>query len=480
VHDDPSLPSGNFSLSPANRVYTYDTLNRISTANSITYTFDRFGNRLGVNGVGPAYDANNRIASGYGYTYDAAGNVLNDGAHSYAYDAENRLIRVDNPSGTQNYFYDAMGRRVQTNTAAGTKDFLYDLGGHAVAELLQSGSALVWTRGEVYAAGQHLATYSNSTTYFDHNDWLGTERSRSTVTGTQYEICTSGPYGDNLVCQGQGGDASPLHFTGKQRDSESNLDYFGARYYASTAGRFISPDWSAKADPVPYAKLDDPQTLNLYSYVLNHPSNSIDPNGHDWFYVSKKWQWQKGHVYHDGQGNATKAKGYAGLLVATVTGTNRKGATTYSLTLYDQNKVVATGTGFSGNNNYPETGAIKDGNYQILGRFDPPPTAPNPASPDNNPPPIYGYQTIDPSINAYAGAVYQAYGPMRARLNPLDPSNTDPGVYFHGQFGDAFHSEGWTHGCLSYGRDTTMIDYMADHFGNAWTGVSVDTQVVKP
>jgi len=79
----------------------------------------------------------------------------------------------------------------------------------------------------------------------------------------------------------------------------------------------------------------------------------------------------------------------------------------------------------------------------------------------------------------YANAVYQAYGPMRARLNPLDPSDSQ-GAYFHGQFGDAFHSEGWTHGCLSYGRDTTMIDYMSGHFGNTWTGVSVDTQVEKP
>ncbi len=86
-------------------------------------------------------------------------------------------------------------------------------------------------------------------------------------------------------------------------------------------------------------------------------------------------------MYHDANGNATKDKGYAGLLVAQATGTNKQGTTTYNLTLYDQNKVVATGTGFSGNNNYANTGAIKDGNYQILGRFDAPPTAPNPASP---------------------------------------------------------------------------------------------------
>ena len=68
--------------------------------------------------------------------------------------------------------------------------------------------------------------------------------------------------------------------TGKERDSESGNDYFGARYYASTMGRFLSPDWSAKVAPVPYAKLDNPQTLNLYAYVGNNPLNRTDPTGH--------------------------------------------------------------------------------------------------------------------------------------------------------------------------------------------------------
>ena len=45
-------------------------------------------------------------------------------------------------------------------------------------------------------------------------------------------------------------------------------------------GRFMSPDWSAKEEPVPYAKLDDPQTLNLYAYVRNHPTEIVDPDGH--------------------------------------------------------------------------------------------------------------------------------------------------------------------------------------------------------
>jgi len=69
-------------------------------------------------------------------------------------------------------------------------------------------------------------------------------------------------------------------FTGKERDAESGLDYMFARYYNSATGRFLSPDWSAKVEPVPYAKLDDPQSLNLYSYVGNNPVGRADPDGH--------------------------------------------------------------------------------------------------------------------------------------------------------------------------------------------------------
>ncbi len=69
-------------------------------------------------------------------------------------------------------------------------------------------------------------------------------------------------------------------FTGKDRYTESGNDYFGARYYASSMGRFMSPDWSAKEEPVPYAKLGDPQTLNLYAYVGNNPLSRTDPDGH--------------------------------------------------------------------------------------------------------------------------------------------------------------------------------------------------------
>src|SRR5262249_2933359 len=77
-----------------------------------------------------------------------------------------------------------------------------------------------------------------------------------------------------------GTDATEQHFTGKERDTESGNDFFGARYYESGLGRWLSPDWSAQVEPVPYAKIDNPQSLDLYSYVLNNPSLLADLDGH--------------------------------------------------------------------------------------------------------------------------------------------------------------------------------------------------------
>jgi len=81
---------------------------------------------------------------------------------------------------------------------------------------------------------------------------------------------------------------SPSLFTGKERDAESGLDNFGARYFGSSLGRFET------ADPLPWlswqlgnskdrdrftAFLGNPQNLNLYAYVLNNPLNKTDPTG---------------------------------------------------------------------------------------------------------------------------------------------------------------------------------------------------------
>lgn len=77
------------------------------------------------------------------------------------------------------------------------------------------------------------------------------------------------------------GDSNHYKFTGKERDSETSLDYFGARHYSNGLGRFITPDWSRVPVPVPYADLADSQSFNQYSYVRNIPTSSFDVDGHD-------------------------------------------------------------------------------------------------------------------------------------------------------------------------------------------------------
>ena len=97
-------------------------------------------------------------------------------------------------------------------------------------------------------------------------------------TGTIQKEADYYPYGGELLVSGT--DPNNYKFTGKERDAESNLDEFGARYFASSLGRFMAPDWAAKATAVPYASFGDPQTLNLYGYVRNNPLSKADADGH--------------------------------------------------------------------------------------------------------------------------------------------------------------------------------------------------------
>jgi len=127
-----------------------------------------------------------------------------------------------------------------------------------------------WNRGEIYAGGSHLATYANGTTYFTHSDWLGDERVRSTLDAGIYSQWMDLPFGEGSNAP----NPSPTHFTGKERDPESGLDYFGARYYSSTMGRFLIAD-----NPEADQDRADPQSWNLYAYVRNNPLKNTDPTG---------------------------------------------------------------------------------------------------------------------------------------------------------------------------------------------------------
>jgi RHS repeat-associated protein len=154
----------------------------------------------------------------------------------------------------------------------GTFEYVYDAAGRAVGQW--DVNAAAWTRIEVYANGEHLATYAggiNGATYFAHSDWLGTERARSDVTGNLSDSFTSLPFGESLSAIG----ASPVHFTGQERDAESNLDHFWFRQYSSTLARWMTPD------PAGLGAVDpsNPQSWNRYAYAGNNPTSFVDPLG---------------------------------------------------------------------------------------------------------------------------------------------------------------------------------------------------------
>lgn len=274
--------------------YSYDPLNRISTASgpngATLYTIDAFGNKsvqTTTRGVAPhpiyGVDGSNRL-TGTGVAYDAAGNLVQDGSGSiFRYDAEERLYSVN---GTTCYTYDGDGDRVAmtncnvVNHGDGTttgilSEYLYDASHRLMTEVNVSTEQM--TRANIYAGSVYLAEDTSAGTLLRVTDTVGTLRGLLDLSGNTVNACTSFPYGDGMNTNCQSG---PGLFTNKDRDSVSGLDYFGARYYSSNMGRFTSPDWSYDLTPIPYADLENPQTLNLYAYVQNDPLGQVDIDGH--------------------------------------------------------------------------------------------------------------------------------------------------------------------------------------------------------
>jgi RHS repeat-associated protein len=227
------------------------------------YGYDSFGNmeQSGLYTFMQPYNAANQLS---GWSYDAAGNLLADAfGNMYQYDAEGK---INNVSGTS-YVYDAEARRVEKSGTT-VVDTIY-FGGRPLGRL--SGGA--WT-DLIYGVGGLLAEVTGTQTgqpLYRMTDHLGSLVGTLSSTGSVLSTQDVASFGEVIA----GGSSDPYVFTGKERDTESGNDYFGARYYDSNMGRFMSPDPSQ----LYYADPTNPQSLNLYSYVLNNPLRNIDPDG---------------------------------------------------------------------------------------------------------------------------------------------------------------------------------------------------------
>jgi RHS repeat-associated protein len=170
------------------------------------------------------------------------------------------------------YTYDGDGRRVEKSNG---KLYWYGTSGDPLDETNASGGLV---NEYIFFGGKRISrrdSSSNIEYYFA--DQIGSARVVTNASGTILEDCDYFPYG------GSGCSPSSVNnylFTGKDRDSESGLDEFGARYYSSQYGRFMIPDWASHPKAVPYVDLGNPQSLNLYSYVKNNPLSNVDADGH--------------------------------------------------------------------------------------------------------------------------------------------------------------------------------------------------------
>jgi RHS repeat-associated protein len=296
----------NYKDTTRNQTFTYDALNRLASAQNAgtdctapvlgglkkfwgnTYTYDAWGNLItkallqtpappacGGENLSVTADAHNWIhaTGGADYRYDAAGNMTFNATpptQTYTYDQENRLTGAAGYT----YTYDADGNRVvKSNGSTGTLYWYMtpgivgesDLGGNLTDEY-------------VFFYGERVARKSTNGVFYYFSDHLKTA---SVITDSSGNIKSESdfyPWGGEL--QFVANDSNHYKFTGKERDAETQLDYFGARYFSNGLGRWVSADWSSTPIPVPYADFGDPQSLNLYGYVTNNPAIKIDPDGH--------------------------------------------------------------------------------------------------------------------------------------------------------------------------------------------------------
>jgi RHS repeat-associated protein len=264
------------------QAFGYDTLDRLTSASHPllatpqAFAYDPVGNRTTG---GSVVNAGNQLTAdaNYGYQYDDNGNLIRKtllatGNYSqYTYDAENRLTKVEDfvagnptPAFTSTYRYDGLGRRIEKVANGQTKRYIYD--GEDI--LLEYNGANVLQARYTHGPGidEPIAVTKGGSTFFYHQDGLGTVTDLTDSTGATAKSYSYDAYGK--ILESPGTVEQPYTYTGREFDSETGLYYYRERYYDPSIGRFIH------ADPLGILA-----GVNLYAYVNNNPEAFTDPLG---------------------------------------------------------------------------------------------------------------------------------------------------------------------------------------------------------
>ena len=260
----------------ANQAYSYgyDEFNRLTSTSvggstTYSYAYDRWGNRTSQTpGPSATFNGSNQMT---GFSYDAAGNLMKDAAgNSYSYDAEGNVTQVTGTSvGTVKYTYDGLNQRVRVDKGSSYQEYNFNQQGQRVS--IWNGTTNL--QGQYYLNGQTAAYYTGGSLHFQHKDWLGTERIRTTSSGSLEGRFMQLAFGDGYQVT-SGSDTDDAHFASLDYDAPMQTSHAQFRELDTTHGRWMSPD--------PYDgsySIFNPQSLNRYSYVLNNPLALVDPLG---------------------------------------------------------------------------------------------------------------------------------------------------------------------------------------------------------
>ncbi|MBB6402496.1 RHS repeat-associated protein, partial [Methanococcus maripaludis] len=165
----------------------------------------------------------------------------------------------DNNSLVEKYWYDSEGRRIKKENSAG--ELTYYINKYFEIE---NGTVTTY----FFRDDERVAKQSVNGTDWYLPDHLGSTNLLVNENGSEVERSEYFPYG-----QVQSGGSEKYGFTGQENDANTELMYYGARYYSPEYRIFIQPDTMLPS-------LYNPQALNRYSYTLNNPVKYTDPSGH--------------------------------------------------------------------------------------------------------------------------------------------------------------------------------------------------------
>jgi RHS repeat-associated protein len=254
--------------------YAYDDLNQLIQEDDYTFHYDSIHNRLKKNIYDYAINTLSQVTSDgeTHFTYDLCGNLISDGTRTYTYDTLDRLIAVEEGEHKTEYAYDPFHRRLSKTVYLNgrklkTIRYLWD-GKHEIGSVDEQGYLL-----ELRILGEGLGAEIGAAVFYELQGqaFIPIHDHRGSVvaligiaTQTPIEYYRYSAFGEEET----GNTLSPWLFSSKRTDKETDLIYFGRRYYNPALGRWITQD--------PQGFEDGP---NLYAYVHNNPLTEIDLYG---------------------------------------------------------------------------------------------------------------------------------------------------------------------------------------------------------